>query len=71
MVDDHFLFKEGDRFLESCGLNREWPEARGIYHNDAKTFLVWDKTTTNKVQQFLSTIITKYGLNYVGLQVNN
>lgn len=22
-------------------MNREWPEGRGIYHNDAKTFLVW------------------------------
>ena len=27
--------------MESCGLERDWPEARGIYHNDAKTFLVW------------------------------
>lgn len=34
LIDDHFLFKEGDRFLEACGLNREWPEGRGIYHND-------------------------------------
>jgi len=41
MIADHFLFKEGDRFLEACGLNREWPEGRGIFHNDAKTFLVW------------------------------
>jgi arginine kinase len=35
------LFKEGDRFLEACGLNRNWPEGRGIFHNDAKSFLVW------------------------------
>ena len=41
LVADHFLFKAGDRFLESAGLNRDWPERRGIYHNDAKTFLVW------------------------------
>ena len=41
LVDDHFLFKEGDRFLEACGLNREWPDARGIFHNNEKTFLVW------------------------------
>lgn len=41
LIEDHFLFKEGDRFLEACGLNREWPEGRGIFHNDAKTFLVW------------------------------
>ncbi len=41
LIEDHFLFKEGDRFLESAGLNRDWPEGRGIYHNDDKTFLVW------------------------------
>ncbi len=41
LVEDHFLFKAGDRFLESAGLNRNWPEGRGIYHNDDKTFLVW------------------------------
>lgn len=22
-------------------MNREWPEGRGIFHNDEKTFLVW------------------------------
>ena len=41
LIDDHFLFKEGDRFLEAAGLNREWPAGRGIFHNDAKSFLVW------------------------------
>lgn len=41
LIDDHFLFKEGDRFLEACGLNRDWPDARGIFHNKNKTFLVW------------------------------
>jgi len=41
LIDDHFLFKEGDRFLAAAGLNRDWPSGRGIYHNDAKTFLVW------------------------------
>ena len=41
LVDDHFLFKEGDRFLEAVGLNREWPDARGIFHNNDKSFLVW------------------------------
>lgn len=41
LISDHFLFKAGDRFLESAGLNRNWPEGRGIYHNDNKTFLVW------------------------------
>jgi arginine kinase len=41
LVDDHFLFKQGDRFLESCGLNRDWPSGRGIFHNEAKSFLIW------------------------------
>jgi len=41
LIDDHFLFKEGDRFLKACNLNRDWPSGRGIFHNDAKTFLVW------------------------------
>ena len=41
LIQDHFLFKEGDRFLDACGLNREWPANRGIFHNSAKTFLVW------------------------------
>jgi len=41
LIEDHFLFKQGDRFLEACGLNRNWPSGRGIFHNDAKTFLVW------------------------------
>ncbi|MCW8892979.1 MAG: phosphagen kinase, partial [Deltaproteobacteria bacterium] len=41
LIADHFLFKAGDRFLEAAGLNRDWPEGRGIFHNTDKTFLVW------------------------------
>merc|ERR1712070_1289100 len=41
LIADHFLFKGGDKYLESAGLEREWPEARGIFHNAQKTFLVW------------------------------
>lgn len=41
LIDDHFLFKEGDRFLEAANSNRFWPVGRGIFYNDAKTFLVW------------------------------
>ena len=48
LIADHFLFKEGDRFLESCGLNRDWPEGRGIFHNKSKEFLVW----VNEEDQF-------------------
>ncbi|ODM97523.1 Arginine kinase [Orchesella cincta] len=41
LIDDHFLFKEGDRFLQAANACRYWPSGRGIYHNDDKTFLVW------------------------------
>jgi len=41
LIADHFLFKEGDRYLEACNLNRDWPKNRGIFHNEAKNFLVW------------------------------
>ena len=41
LIADHFLFKEGDKYLEAAGLNRDWPAGRGIYHNDQKSFLVW------------------------------
>ena len=34
-------YREGDRFLEACNLNRDWPSGRGIFHNNDKTFLVW------------------------------
>jgi len=41
LVDDHFLFMSGDPNLKVAGMERDWPEGRGIFHNDAKTFLVW------------------------------
>lgn len=41
MVKDHFLFKQGDRFLESAGVNRDWPNNRGIFFSNDKKFLVW------------------------------
>ncbi|CBY15220.1 unnamed protein product [Oikopleura dioica] len=41
LIADHFLFKGGDKFLASSGLERDWPQARGIFHNTDKTFLVW------------------------------
>ncbi len=37
----HFLFKKGDRFLESAGVNRDWPAGRGIFYTKDKKFLVW------------------------------
>jgi arginine kinase len=44
IIEDIYLInlnREGDRFLEACNLNRDWPEGRGIFHNNDKTFLVW------------------------------
>merc|ERR1712226_759574 len=41
LVDDHFLFMSGDPNLKVAGMERDWPEGRGIFHNAAKTLLVW------------------------------
>ena len=35
------LCREDNRTLEACGGKRDWPSGRGIFHNEAKTFLVW------------------------------
>jgi creatine kinase len=40
--EDHFLFQEPDStLLISGGMDRDWPDARGIYHNKDKNALVW------------------------------
>merc|ERR1712062_498755 len=41
LVDDHFLFVSGDRNLTVAGMERDWPEGLGIFHNTEKTFLIW------------------------------
>merc|ERR1719483_1946838 len=41
LVDDHFLFVSGDKNLQASGMERDWPEGRGIFHNKEKSFLVW------------------------------
>merc|ERR1719427_1641580 len=41
LVKDHFLFMSGDPNLQIAGMERDWPEGRGIFHNKEKTFLVW------------------------------
>jgi creatine kinase len=42
LIKDHFLFQEPDEpMLLSWRMERDWPHARGIYHNDAKSALVW------------------------------
>merc|ERR1712205_117330 len=37
LVDDHFLFMSGDPNLKVVGMERDWPEGRGIFHNADKT----------------------------------
>merc|ERR1712083_714062 len=41
LVDDHFLFMSGDPNLKVAGMELDWPEGRGIFHNKDKTFLTW------------------------------
>ncbi|KAK2098327.1 hypothetical protein P7K49_023778 [Saguinus oedipus] len=42
LTDDHFLFdKPVSPLLLASGMARDLLEARGIWHNDNKTFLVW------------------------------
>uniref|UniRef100_V9KXF9 Creatine kinase M-type n=1 Tax=Callorhinchus milii TaxID=7868 RepID=V9KXF9_CALMI len=42
LIDDHFLFdKPVSPLLIASGMARDWPDGRGIWHNDQKTFLVW------------------------------
>ena len=42
LIDDHFLFdKPVSPLLLSSRMARDWPDARGIWHNEAKNLLVW------------------------------
>eukprot|EP00112_Aurelia_sp_Birch-Aquarium-sp1_P013328 Seg2821.2 transcript_id=Seg2821.2/GoldUCD/mRNA.D3Y31 product="Creatine kinase S-type mitochondrial" protein_id=Seg2821.2/GoldUCD/D3Y31 len=42
LIDDHFLFDKPVSPLLTCaGMARDWPDARGIFHNNRKNFLVW------------------------------
>uniref|UniRef100_A0A8D3BD73 creatine kinase n=1 Tax=Scophthalmus maximus TaxID=52904 RepID=A0A8D3BD73_SCOMX len=42
LINDHFLFDKPVSPLLTCaGMARDWPDGRGIWHNDNKTFLVW------------------------------
>ena len=41
-IADHFLFdKPVSPLLLSANMARDWPDARGIWHNHNKDFLVW------------------------------
>ena len=42
LIDDHFLFdKPVSPLLLASRMARDWPDARGIWHNQDKNFLVW------------------------------
>ena len=42
LIEDHFLFDKPVSPLLTCaGMARDWPDARGIWHNNKKNFLVW------------------------------
>lgn len=41
LVDWHYLFKEGDKYLQAANSCRFWPTGRGIFINLTKTFCVW------------------------------
>ncbi len=41
LVSDHFLFELPGPYEMEAGFGRDWPDNRGIFHNDGKTFLVW------------------------------
>jgi len=42
LIKDHFLFQAPDEpMLLSWRMERDWPHARGIYHNEKKSALVW------------------------------
>ncbi|OQR74884.1 arginine kinase [Tropilaelaps mercedesae] len=40
LIKDHYLFKEGDRLLHVANACSYWPTGRGIFLNNAETFLV-------------------------------
>jgi len=42
LIKENFLFQEPDEpMLLSWRMERDWPHARGIYHNEEKSALVW------------------------------
>ena len=41
LIAEHYLFKKGDKFLESAGINRDWPDNRGIFISQDREFIVW------------------------------
>ncbi|XP_032870956.1 creatine kinase U-type, mitochondrial-like isoform X1 [Amblyraja radiata] len=42
LIDDHFMFEKSmNPFMLSTSMLRDWPDARGIWHNNDKTLHIW------------------------------
>lgn len=41
LVDDHFLFRGRDKMQAASGYHVLWPHGRGIFHSNAKEFILW------------------------------
>eukprot|EP00914_Ancora_sagittata_P013174 GHVO01025657.1.p1 GENE.GHVO01025657.1~~GHVO01025657.1.p1 ORF type:complete len:407 (+),score=80.05 GHVO01025657.1:72-1223(+) len=42
LIADHFLFqKPTGHLMVNSGAVRDWPDGRGIFHNNEKSFLIW------------------------------
>ena len=41
LINNHILFKNEDRFLQSAGIYRDMPESRGIFLSEDNEFIVW------------------------------
>jgi len=42
LIDEHLMFeKPVSPLLISGGMARDWPDGRGVYLNNAKTFIIW------------------------------
>lgn len=41
LVDDHFLFRGKDKMQAASGYHVHWPHGRGIFHSNAKEFILW------------------------------
>lgn len=41
LIDENLMFKENDPLLKAANGTRFWPAGRGIFINEAKTFVIW------------------------------
>ncbi|KAL8570869.1 hypothetical protein ACOMHN_023542 [Nucella lapillus] len=41
LIRDHYLFPRNNKFRRAARTYEDWPWGRGIFMNEAKTFLVW------------------------------